>query len=96
MAGEYVYTLQDLTKQHGAKTILEDVNLSFFFGARIGVIGGKRPGKNNRHGVMAGPGAEVKGNWNMRKKTMPGHIGPRAPPNSEKDLQRSRTERGAT
>ena len=27
MAGEYVYTLQDLTKQHGAKTILEDVNL---------------------------------------------------------------------
>ena len=29
MAGEYIYTLQNLTKQHGAKKILEDVNLSF-------------------------------------------------------------------
>ncbi len=40
MAGEYAYVLEHLSKSHGAKTILDDVNLSFYFGARIGVIGG--------------------------------------------------------
>ena len=31
MAGEYVYSLESLTKQHAGKTILDDINLSFFF-----------------------------------------------------------------
>ena len=53
MAGEYIYTLQNLTKQHGAKKILEDVNLSFFFGARIGVIGGNGSGKSSLMKIMA-------------------------------------------
>ena len=39
MAGEYIYSLQHLTKQHNKTTILDDVTLSFFFGAKIGVIG---------------------------------------------------------
>ena len=30
MAGEYAISLVNVTKQHGAKTVLEDVNLSFF------------------------------------------------------------------
>ena len=40
MAGEYQFSLIDVTKQQGTKTILKDVNLSFFYGAHIGVIGG--------------------------------------------------------
>ena len=35
MAGEYAISLVNVTKQHGAKTVLEDVNLSFFHGAHI-------------------------------------------------------------
>ena len=61
MAGEYVYTLESLTKQHGAKTILEDVNLSFFFGARIGVIGGNGSGKSSLLRIMAGIDKEFDG-----------------------------------
>ena len=69
MAGEYVYTLQDLTKQHGAKTILEDVNLSFFFGARIGVIGGNGSGKSSLMRIMAGLDQEFMGDCIIAKNT---------------------------
>ena len=31
MAGEYVFSLIQVTKRHEKKTILENVNLSFFF-----------------------------------------------------------------
>ena len=44
MAGEYIYSLESLTKQHAGKTILDDINLSFFFGARIGMIGSNGSG----------------------------------------------------
>ena len=44
MAGEYQFSLIDVTKQQGAKTILKDVNLSFFYGAHIGVIGANGAG----------------------------------------------------
>jgi len=39
MAGEYLYNLQNLTRQHKKTTVLDDVTLSFFFGAKIGLIG---------------------------------------------------------
>ena len=74
MAGEYVYTLENLTKQHGAKTILEDVNLSFFFGARIGVIGGNGSGKSSLLKIMAGLDTEFVGQCIIAKNTKIGYL----------------------
>ncbi|VGO20366.1 energy-dependent translational throttle protein EttA [Pontiella sulfatireligans] len=74
MAGEYVYTLEDLTKQHGAKTILTDVNLSFFFGARIGVIGGNGSGKSSLLKIMAGLDTEYIGQCHIAKNTKMGYL----------------------
>ncbi|HEY5653417.1 MAG TPA: energy-dependent translational throttle protein EttA [Pontiella sp.] len=74
MAGEYVYTLENLTKQHGAKTILEDVNLSFFFGARIGVIGGNGSGKSSLLKIMAGLDQEYIGTCHIAKNTKLGYL----------------------
>ncbi|MDZ8119262.1 energy-dependent translational throttle protein EttA [Pontiella agarivorans] len=74
MAGEYVYTLENLTKQHGAKTILEDVNLSFFFGARIGVIGGNGSGKSSLLKIMAGLDDEFIGQCIIAKNTKIGYL----------------------
>jgi ATP-binding cassette ChvD family protein len=74
MAGEYVYTLENLTKQHGAKTILEDVNLSFFFGARIGVIGGNGSGKSSLLRIMAGLDEEFIGSCLIAKNTKIGYL----------------------
>lgn len=74
MAGEYIYTLQNLTKQHGAKKILEDVNLSFFFGARIGVIGGNGSGKSSLMKIMAGIDQEYMGSCTVAKNTRLGYL----------------------
>jgi ATP-binding cassette ChvD family protein len=74
MAGEYVYNLQDLTKQHGAKTILNEVNLAFFFGAKIGVIGGNGAGKSSLLRIMAGIDTEFMGEMQVAKRAKIGYL----------------------
>ena len=74
MAGEYIFNLENLTKQHGAKTILEDVNLAFFFGARIGVIGSNGSGKSSLLRIMAGLDKEYLGNVNRAKSATVGYL----------------------
>jgi ATP-binding cassette ChvD family protein len=61
MAGEYVFNLQNVTKIADGKTILEEVNLAFFFGAKIGVIGGNGAGKSTLLRIMAGIDEEFMG-----------------------------------
>ncbi|MDD2241264.1 MAG: energy-dependent translational throttle protein EttA [Kiritimatiellae bacterium] len=54
MAGEYIYTLTHLSRQYDRLTVLDDITLSFFFGAKIGVIGGNGSGKSSLLKIMAG------------------------------------------
>ena len=74
MSGEYVYSLEHLTKQHGAKVILDDVNLSFFFGARIGIIGGNGSGKSSLLRIMAGIDTGFIGKCNKAKNLEIGYL----------------------
>ena len=74
MAGEYIFNLENLTKQHGAKTILEEVNLSFFFGARIGVIGGNGSGKTSLLRIMAGLDDQFMGSCHIAKNAKVGYL----------------------
>lgn len=61
MAGEYIYTLTHLSRQYDRLTVLDDITLSFFFGAKIGVIGGNGSGKSSLLKVMAGLDTEYHG-----------------------------------
>ncbi len=54
MAGEYIFTLNHLSKQYDRLTVLDDITLAFFFGAKIGVIGGNGAGKSSLLKVIAG------------------------------------------
>lgn len=54
MAGEYVFNLAHLSKQYDNKTVLDDITLAFFFGAKIGVIGGNGAGKSSLLKIIAG------------------------------------------
>ncbi|HRV30169.1 MAG TPA: energy-dependent translational throttle protein EttA, partial [Kiritimatiellia bacterium] len=53
-AGEYVFNLTHLSKQYDNKTVLDDITLAFFFGAKIGVIGGNGAGKSSLLKIIAG------------------------------------------
>ncbi len=67
MAGEYIFNLISLTKQHEKKIILDDVNLSFFFGAHIGVIGGNGSGKSSLLRILAGEDHDFMGQCQVAK-----------------------------
>jgi len=62
MAGEYAFQLEGISKQHGGHVILDAITLAFFFGARIGVIGGNGSGKSSLLRVMAGVDTDFMGN----------------------------------
>ena len=61
MAGEYVFNLNHLSKQYDRLTVLDDITLAFFFGAKIGVIGGNGAGKSSLLKVIAGLDKEYHG-----------------------------------
>ena len=74
MAGEYVFNLQEVTKQHNKTTILEDVTLAFFFGAKIGVIGGNGAGKSTLMKIIAGLDTDYMGNVIAAKNIRVGYL----------------------
>ena len=51
---EFIYSMYQARKAHGDKVILDDVTLSFFPGAKIGVVGPNGMGKSTLLKIMAG------------------------------------------
>jgi energy-dependent translational throttle protein EttA len=62
MAHQYIFQMQRLTKAYGPdKTVLNDVSLSFFPGAKIGVLGYNGAGKSTVLRIMAGLDHDFRG-----------------------------------
>ncbi|GAA0302941.1 energy-dependent translational throttle protein EttA [Kineococcus aurantiacus] len=51
---EFIYVMSKARKAHGDKVILDDVSMSFFPGAKIGVVGPNGAGKSSVLKIMAG------------------------------------------
>ena len=85
MAGEYALSLVNVTKQHGTKIILEDVNLSFYHGAHIGVIGANGSGKSSLLRILAGLDKEFMGQCIIPKGIKVGYL------SQEPELDESKT-----
>ncbi len=59
---QYIYTMQGLTKTFpGGREVLKNINLSFFPGAKIGVLGLNGAGKSTLLRIMAGIETEFNG-----------------------------------
>lgn len=59
---QYVYVMNNLTKTYpGGKTVLNNITLSFFPGAKIGVLGPNGSGKSTLLKIMAGLDTEFVG-----------------------------------
>ncbi|GED97539.1 energy-dependent translational throttle protein EttA [Gordonia crocea] len=51
---EFIYTMKNVRKAHGDKVILDNVTMSFYPGAKIGVVGPNGAGKSSILKIMAG------------------------------------------
>jgi len=62
MAHQYIFTMHKLTKTYPPdKTVLSDVSLSFYPGAKIGVLGYNGAGKSSVLKIMAGQDQDYRG-----------------------------------
>ncbi len=61
MADNYIMTIENLTRFYDEKVILSDIWLSFYPGAKIGVLGNNGAGKSTLLRIMAGEDKEYEG-----------------------------------
>ena len=61
MAGEYIFTMIDMSKTYGQKKVLDSINLSFYHGAKIGIVGENGSGKSTLLRIMAQEDSDIDG-----------------------------------
>src|SRR4026209_184958 len=61
MAQQYIFQMESLTKKIGQREVLKDIWLSFFPGAKIGVLGRNGAGKSTILRIMAGADQDFDG-----------------------------------
>jgi ATP-binding cassette ChvD family protein len=74
LAHEFVYTMNDLRKVIGDRTILDGITLSFLPGAKIGVLGANGAGKSTLLRIMAGIDDDVMGEAKPAKGLRVGYL----------------------
>ncbi|TVR72088.1 MAG: energy-dependent translational throttle protein EttA [Spirochaetaceae bacterium] len=56
-----IYTMHGVSRTHGTRQVLKDINLSYYYGAKIGVIGLNGSGKSTLLKILAGVDTEFAG-----------------------------------
>ena len=86
MSKQYIYTMSRLTKKYGTKTILNDIWLSFYPGAKIGVLGRNGAGKSTVLKIMAGVDQEFDGEARLTDGFTCGYLPQEPQLNPEKNV----------
>ncbi|MHC4374554.1 MAG: ATP-binding cassette domain-containing protein, partial [Planctomycetota bacterium] len=68
MPPHFVFEMNDVCKSYGDKEVLRDISLSFFYGAKIGVIGENGSGKSTLLKIMAGLDTDFQGDTKLAPK----------------------------
>ena len=53
-AEKIIYSMIGVSKKYGQKEVLKNINLSYFYGAKIGVLGLNGSGKSSLLKILAG------------------------------------------
>ena len=61
MSRQYIFQMERLTKKHGPREVLKEIWLSFYPGAKIGVLGRNGSGKSTLLRIMAGQDKDFDG-----------------------------------
>ena len=54
MPPQFIFEMHDAGKRYGERVVLENINLSFYYGAKIGIVGENGSGKSTLLRIMAG------------------------------------------
>ncbi len=82
-----IYSMVGVTKRHGQKEVLKDIYLSYFYGAKIGVLGANGSGKSTLLRILAGKDSNINGEVVLSPGYTIGHL------EQEPDLDDSKTVR---
>ena len=87
-SGQYVYSMNRVSKVGPPKReILKDISLSFFPGAKIGVLGLNGAGKSTLLKIMAGIDTDIQGEARPQAGIKIGYLAQEPQLNSEKDVR---------
>ena len=67
MPPQFVFEMRNVGKRFGEKVVLRDISLSFFYGAKIGVVGENGAGKSTLLRIMAGLDKDFDGTASLAK-----------------------------
>ncbi|MGY8768742.1 MAG: energy-dependent translational throttle protein EttA [Pirellulales bacterium] len=86
MGKQNIYTIENLTKKHGPREILSEVWLSFYPGAKIGVLGHNGSGKSTILKIMAGLDKDYDGEARLANGATVGYLSQEPQLNPDKDV----------
>src|SRR5262249_50058653 len=87
MAHQYIYTMQNLRRVHPPnKEVLKGIYLSFYPGAKIGVLGGNGAGKSTLLRIMAGIDKDFFGEAKPADGTRIGYLAQEPPLDPKKNV----------
>ena len=87
MGHQYIFRMESLTKKHGQKEVLKNVWLSFYPGAKIGVLGSNGAGKSTLLRIMAGVDKDFDGQAVLTQGFTAGYLPQEPQLNPDKDVQ---------
>lgn len=56
-----IYTMNDVSRAYGTKVVLKNISISYYYGAKIGVIGANGSGKSSLFKILAGEDKDFTG-----------------------------------
>ncbi len=60
-----IYTMDRVTRSYGTKVVLKDISISYYYGAKIGVVGPNGSGKSSLFKILAGKDTEFTGETSL-------------------------------
>lgn len=86
MGKQYIFQMENLTKKHGQREVLKEIWLSFYPGAKIGVLGRNGAGKSTLLRIMAGQDTDFDGEARLTSGFTCGYLPQEPVLNPEKDV----------
>jgi ATP-binding cassette ChvD family protein len=87
MPPQFVYQTQNLAKIYNDKTVFENISLSFYYGAKIGIVGENGSGKTTLLRIMAGLDPDYMGTATLTKGMRVGYVPQEPRLNPEKTVR---------